>query len=84
MLDIKKGRSAGTPRPVLDRALNTAVDSSPQPCDQRSPVEQAWHRYRALALQAALQPSLMEDSWHRRSMARAHSAWSQLFVGGTA
>lgn len=82
MLDIKKGRGAGTPRPVLDKAINTAGDSAPQPCDIRSPVERAWHRYRVLVLQAAQDPRLLKDTWHRRSMNQAHSTWSRLYVEG--
>lgn len=83
MLDNKKGRSAVTPRPVLDRAAHTVSDSALQPFDRRPPVELAWARYRALAIQAAKEPRLLEDSWHRRSVARAHSTWSRLFVEGS-
>lgn len=85
MLDTqKKGRNAPTPGPILDASACSRTGALPQQCNIRSPVEMAWHRYRALVLQAAQDPQLLKDTWHRRSMARAHSAWSRLFVGGTA
>lgn len=79
MLNNEKSRGAPTPRPMLNGAFLTVVDSHSQPCS----VEVAWHRYRRLVLQAAQNPCLLKDAWHRRSMARAHSAWRQLFVGAT-
>lgn len=77
----EKGRSAPTPGPImLDMGVNTSGESSSQPCDWRSPVEQAWQRYRALVLKAATEPDLLDDALHRRRMHRAHSIWSRLFV----
>lgn len=84
MLENERGRSAGTLRPTLDTLDPSGAASTPQPHDIRSPVEVAWTRYQALALQAAKAPSLFQNVFHRRAMTVAHATWSRLFTGEAA